>query len=54
MIIGCRETIPKAEAIKGKRLCTFVNKCLHSEEMFNEFKGYLKIGRTNVNAKKRK
>ena len=38
LIICNSETIPKAESIKKKQLCTFVHKCLHNEDICSKFK----------------
>ena len=50
-IIGNGVTIPRSDNIKKKRLCTFVHKCLYSEEICSSFKNYYKMKETNLNTR---
>ena len=51
LIIGNNETIPKAEDIKKKQLCTFVQKCLYNDDICCEFKQYFKMQNTSANTR---
>ena len=51
LIIGNSETIPKAESIKRKQLCTFVHKCLHNDDICSELKEYYTIRKTTANTR---
>ena len=51
LIIGNSETIPKAESIKRKQLCTFVHKCLHNDDICSEFKENYTIRKTTANTR---
>ena len=51
LIIGNNETIPKAEDIEKKQLCTFVHKCLHTDDICCEFKKYFKIRNISANTR---
>ena len=50
-IISNGDTVPITENIQKKRLCTFVHKCLYSNDVYSKFKEYYKMKRTNVNTR---
>jgi len=50
-VIGNGYTVQRTELIKKKKLCTFVHKCIHSNDVSSLFKDYYVMRNTNVNTR---
>jgi hypothetical protein len=50
-VIGNGYTIQRTELIKRKRLCTFVHKCIHSNNLSSIFEDYYTMRNTNINTR---
>jgi len=47
-VIGNGYTVQRTELIKKKKLCTFVHKCIHSNDVSSLFKDYYVMRNTNI------